>query len=234
MKKLLVITGGSRGIGLACARRFANEGYEVVNLSRHQPELAGIHHIAVDLTDINWPAQHAAELEQYVQGADSISIIHNAAMMAKDSISDVEASSLAQVLQINVIAASQLNQLLLAKMAPGSSILYVSSTLGEKAVGNTCSYVTSKHAQIGLMRSTCQDLMGKGIHTAAVCPGFTDTEMLRQHVGGDETILEHFAAQTSFNRLLDPSEIADTLWFCASSPAINGAVLHANLGQLEH
>jgi 3-oxoacyl-[acyl-carrier protein] reductase len=68
-------------------------------------------------------------------------------------------------------------------MGPGSSVLYVGSTLSEKAVPGSFSYVVSKHAQLGMMRATCQDLMGTGIHTAMVCPGFTDTEMLRNHLG---------------------------------------------------
>ena len=119
-------------------------------------------------------------------------------------------------------------------MKSGSSILYVSSTLGEKGVANTCSYVSSKHAQIGLMKASCQDLFGSGIHTAAICPGFTDTEMLRDHVGNDAEVLDYFAGLSAFNRLLAPEEIANTLWFCANTPAINGSVIHANLGQLEN
>ncbi|HEB28543.1 MAG TPA: SDR family oxidoreductase [Porticoccus sp.] len=237
MNKVLVITGGSRGIGLATAKQFSGEGYQVINLSRQQPALDGISHLthlSIDLADINWPNAHSKTLIDLVKSADQITLIHNAAFLAKDSISDVQAPSFQQVMQLNVIAASQLNQILLPSMKVGSSIIYVSSTLGEKAVANTCSYVSSKHAQIGLMKATCQDLMGQGIHTAAVCPGFTDTEMLREHVGHDEQVLEHFSGLSSFKRLLQPEEIANTLWFCANNPAINGAVIHANLGQLEN
>jgi NAD(P)-dependent dehydrogenase (short-subunit alcohol dehydrogenase family) len=234
MNKVLVITGGSRGIGLATAKQFSSEGYQVVNLSRQPPKLDGITHISVDLGDISWPDRHRKTLNDLVKSADQITLIHNAAFLTKDSINDVQAESFQQVMQLNVIAASQLNQILLPSMKPGSSIIYVSSTLGEKAVANTCSYVSSKHAQIGLMKATCQDLMGKSIHTAAICPGFTDTEMLREHVGHDEQVLKYFSELSSFKRLLQPEEIANTLWFCANSPAINGAVIHANLGQLEN
>ena len=233
MNNVLVITGASRGIGLAAAERFAAEGYRVINLSRQRPVLHAVEHLATDLTDMQWPQQQAEPLRQLLQNADRICVIHNAALLAKDSIGDVSAESFQQVLQLNVIAASQLNQLVLPLMKSGSSILYVSSTLGEKAVANTCSYATSKHAQIGLMRATCQDLIGQGIHTVAVCPGFTDTEMLRDHIGNDAEALDYFAGLCSFNRLLEPGEIADTLWFCAHSPALNGAVIHANLGQIE-
>ncbi|MEX2366607.1 MAG: SDR family oxidoreductase, partial [Pseudohongiellaceae bacterium] len=125
------------------------------------------------------------------------------------------------------------NQLLIPKMQSGSSIIYVGSTLSEKAVANTYSYVVSKHAMVGMMRSTCQDLAGRQIHTACICPGFTDTEMLRTHVGNDNEVLEAIASGSTFGRLIKPEEIADTIWFSANNPVINGALIHANLGQVE-
>ena len=93
------------------------------------------------------------------------------------------------------------------------------------------SYVTTKHASIGMMRSTCQDLAGKEIHTACICPGFTDMEMLRDHVPADA--MEQIAGMSAYNRLVAPDEIANTLFWASQNPVINGAVLHANLGQVE-
>jgi 3-oxoacyl-[acyl-carrier protein] reductase len=234
MQKYLVITGGSRGIGLATIRRFQAQQYQVVNISRTRPAQADVDHINADLSDIRWPLAVQDELQHLLRRADQICLVHNAGRLIQDSVANVDAGQFQQIMQLNVIAASQLNQLLLPLMKPGSAILYVSSTLGEKAVANSCSYVSSKHAQVGLMKATCQDLMGQGIHTAAICPGFTDTEMLRQHANNDVALLQHFADISSFKRLLKPEEIADTVYFCAQSPAINGAVMHANLGQLEN
>ena len=135
---------------------------------------------------------------------------------------------------MNVVAPAQLNQIVLPLMQAGSSIIYLGSTLSEKGVANTCSYVTSKHALLGLMRASCQDLVGSGIHTACVCPGFTATEMLENHVGGSTEILESIASGVAFNRLIEPIEIARTIAFAANNPVLNGAVVHANLGQIEH
>ena len=111
--------------------------------------------------------------------------------------------------------------------------MYVSSTLGTKAVANTHAYVVSKHAVIGQMRATCQDLVGKGVHTAAVCPGFTETEMLAEHLGANPKMREQINAKVVLGRLVQPNEIANTLWFCAQNAVINGAILDANLGQVE-
>jgi NAD(P)-dependent dehydrogenase (short-subunit alcohol dehydrogenase family) len=118
-------------------------------------------------------------------------------------------------------------------MGTGSSILYVGSTLSEKAVANTASYVTSKHAVVGLMRATTQDLIGEKIHSAAVCPGFTATEMLLTHLGDNDEVRAFLEGMSAFHRLIEPKEIAKTLLFCAQNPVINGSVIHANLGQVE-
>ncbi|HAW14039.1 MAG TPA: short-chain dehydrogenase [Cellvibrionales bacterium] len=232
-KKALVITGASRGIGRATAQLFLDDGYRVINLSRRDPELAGITHIAADLSHTDWTQGIAAALAKAVEGVEQLSVIHSAGLLLKDNIDSVTAEDLHQVMQVNVIAPAQLNQLLLSSMGAGSSIIYVGSTLSEKAVANSCSYVTSKHAMVGLMRSNCQDLAGKGIHAVCVCPGFTETEMLSDHVGGSREILNDIASGVTFNRLIEPSEMARTLKFAAENPVMNGSVMHANLGQIE-
>ena len=115
-------------------------------------------------------------------------------------------------------------------MKKGSSILYVGSTLSEKAVPHMSSYVMTKHGMIGLMRSTCQDLFGRFIHTACICPGATETEMLVEYVQGNQEALKIMASTLSENRLITSEEIAKTLFFCANNSVVNGSVIHANLG----
>lgn len=233
MDRVLVITGASRGIGRAAAQVFLNDGYRVINLSRSSPRLDRVEHINADLADPNWTGLCATRLQQAVGQPAILTVIHCAGFLQKDSIGNLQVEDMHRVLQINVAASVQLNQLLLPMMKPGSSIIYIGSTLSEKAVANACSYVVSKHAVIGLMRSTCQDLAGQGIHTMCVCPGFTETEMLLEHVGNSQQILQDIAAGVTFGRLIEPEEIATTLHFCALNPVLNGAVIHANLGQIE-
>ncbi len=229
----LVITGGSKGIGRATVRRFLDAGYRVVNLSRSDCPEPGVTQLHVDLADASWAEAHGAAVVEAVSDSASICLVHNSGLLRKDSVRDLDGTALTAALQVNVVAAQQLNGLLLPLMRPGSSIVYVGSTLGDKAVPGACSYVVSKHAQIGLMRATCQDLAGSGIHTACVCPGFTDTEMLRAHVGGQQEVLDSLGAGVCFGRLIEPAEIAATIAFCAANPVINGAVIHANLGQIQ-
>lgn len=233
MNKCAVITGASKGIGKATAELLIDNGYRVINISRSDCDVAGVINLAIDMTTPNWLHTSGDELLDKVGQPDKLVIVHNAAVLLKDTIETVNVEQFQKVLMLNVTAPAVLTGLLRPLMEEGSSVLFISSTLGHKAVANSCTYVTSKHALIGLMRSTCQDLAGTGIHTAAICPGFTDTEMLRSHIGTDPAVEQSIASTIAMGRLIDPDEIAKVIVFCANNPVVNGAVIDANLGQIE-
>lgn len=228
-----IITGASVGIGRATAEAFLAEGYQVYNLSRRPCPTPGVHNLPCDLSSPAAIAEACKRLAHGMAGSGSVALVHNASQMRKDSAGDCDSDSLREVLESNVVAINSLNQHLLPLLPSTSSVLYVGSTLSEKAVAGSFSYVVSKHAQLGMMRATCQDLMGSGLHTALICPGFTDTEMLRTHLGNDPAVEQLIAGMNSFNRLIEPAEIAELIRWAHHNPVINGAVLHANLGQKE-
>jgi NAD(P)-dependent dehydrogenase (short-subunit alcohol dehydrogenase family) len=231
--KLAIITGASVGIGRAAAQAFMDDGFAAINLSRRDCPLAGVENIHCDLASEESIAAACAALRDTVTGASSVALVYNASQMRKDTVRQCTSDSLRAVLQTNIVGINSLNQQLLPLLPRDSSVLYIGSTLSEKAVGGSFSYVTSKHAQLGMMRATCQDLMGSGIHTALICPGFTDTEMLRTHIGTDPEVEAAIGSLNSYNRLIAPEEIAELIRWSHHNPVINGAVLHANLGQKE-
>ncbi len=231
--KVAIITGASVGIGEATAKLFVDDGYQVYNLSRRQCPVDEVNNITCDLSSEASIAQATAELLPIVNSSETAALIHNASQMRKDSSLECESEQLRAILETNIVAINSLNQALLPALPPTSSLIYVGSTLSEKAVASSYSYVISKHAQLGMMRASCQDLMGSGVHTALVCPGFTDTEMLRTHLGNDPEIVESIASMNSYQRLIDPVEIARLIHWSHHNPVINGSVLHANLGQKE-
>lgn len=233
MKNYVIITGASSGIGKSTAQFFLNNQWHVINLSRSPCDIKGVINYFVDLLDHNWVQSIPEELIQHLSHATKISIVHNAGVAWRDTIKALPAMQFREVLEINVIAPSILNQLIFPYMKHGSSIIYIGSTLSEKAVPNNASYVTSKHAIAGLMKATTQDLENSGIHTCCICPGLTDTPMLRARVDYDENTLESLRQISTTKRLVEPEEIAEFIWFCANHAVINGAVLHANLGQVE-
>jgi 3-oxoacyl-[acyl-carrier protein] reductase len=232
MPRTLVVTGGSTGIGAATAAAFLRSGWSVVSLARRPCPVEGVRSIAVDFALDGWEQIVEREVLPVVP-AGVVCVVHNAALLHKDDAMALTASALRHILDVNVVAPAVLDRLLAPRMLPGSSILFVGSTLSEKAVKNTASYVTSKHAVVGLMRATCQDNAGRGIHTACICPGFVDTEMLRAHTQRDEAVLHALAAMSGHGRLIHPDEIANLLLSCATQPVVDGAVIHANLGQVE-
>jgi len=233
MEKVLVITGGSKGIGLATARMFQEKDFKVVNLSRTEIPLEGSVHLSVDFAVSKWQYGIENDLMTELVDSEQIVLVHNAGLLLKGSTEQLDPEDLNRSLAVNVIAPAILNRLVIPHMPAKSSIVYVGSTLSEKGVPNSAPYVIAKHAVVGMMRSTCQDLVGTGIHTACVCPGFTETEMLHEHVDAEQDRLAAIAEGVTQKRLIEPQEIANTIYFCAQNPVINGALIHANLGQIE-
>ncbi|MFT5680990.1 MAG: 3-oxoacyl-[acyl-carrier protein] reductase [Myxococcota bacterium] len=234
MSRTALITGASQGIGRACAVTLSQAGWRVLTLSRKPCTVPGVTHLSIDLTAADAADAVSAFIAEHTPKSGVISVVHNAAMLIPDSATALDPDILRQTLELNVVVPAWLNAILVPRMAPGSSILYIGSTLSEKAVAGVASYVTSKHAVAGLMRSTCQDLAGTGIHTACVCPGFTATEMLRTRAGNSDAVLASLGKMSTFGRLIEPSEIAAVVKMAAEQPVINGAMIHANLGQIEH
>ncbi len=229
--KTLVITGASAGIGLQTARLFLQDDYSLITLSRRECPLAEARHIFCDLSETEARSTAIAELIASMPASLEICLVHNAGTLASGSLLEATEERFRRAIEINMLAPQALNLALIPKMAPGSSIIYLGSTLSEIAVPGSFAYVATRHATLGMMRATCQDLVGTGIHTAAVCPGFTDTEMLRDHLPAEA--LQSVAQANAFGRLVEPQEIAECIRFVAAQPALNGAVLHANLGQIQ-
>lgn len=233
MSKYLILTGGSQGIGEATIECFMKAGWKSFNLSRHACQLSDVTNIATDLLSDSWESTLTTSLIPKLSDAEQICLVHNAAMFISDQVGAMQVDALQKTFKLNVIAPALLNNLVLPHMPKGSSIIYIGSTLSEKAVAGCATYTTSKHAIAGLMKATCQDLAGQEIYTCCICPGVTDTEMLRERCNHDDSILQQLKQLSVDERLIEPSEIANVIWFCANNPVMNGTIIHANLGQKE-
>lgn len=233
-KKYLIITGASSGIGLATAQLFAKNGWNIINISRRPCHINDAINISVDLSNSDSIEQISTMIHTIIDQQQLICIIHNACSYQSDTILSIMPEKLKAAFEVNIIAPLSINKLLFPLLGPGSSIIYVGSTLSEKAVPGAASYCISKHASVGMMRASCQDLAGTNIHTVCVCPGFTDTEMLKSHLKNDIRVIKSIESKICFNRLIKPDEIADLMLFAANSPVLNGSVLHANLGQIQY
>jgi len=233
-KKIAVIVGGSSGIGSACIDLFLKKGFKVCNISRREAKQPGVFNISLDLSKELNEEEFKNVINPFISKRNEIHLIHCAGTMAKDSIKSTSYSSLSSSMNVNVVNPALISKLLLPYMKKQSSIIYLSSTLGEKAIANKVSYCASKHAVVGLMKSTAQDLFGEDIHTACICPGFTNTEIVREAIQGKEDEFKEFIGQfVSSGRMIEPYEIAEFIMNVTKSPILNGSVLHANMGQKE-
>jgi NADP-dependent 3-hydroxy acid dehydrogenase YdfG len=231
MNNFLVITGGSRGIGEKTIAYFLQEGWKAINLSRTPCQLPGVDNIQVDLLEPEQIEEITSTLQSKLKGADNIALVHNAAFYKRDTIDALPIAQLQQTLMVNVVAAITLNQMVIPVMPPKSSIIYIGTTLAEKAVPGSASYTVSKHAIVGLMKATCQDLAGRQIRSCLVNPGLVDTQLLKDTMD-KETLTFLLDTQVIGKRLIAPEEIAKVIYFCATNEVINGSIIRANLGQV--
>ncbi len=144
----------------------------------------------------------------------------------KETPTPVSKTTITDTFNINVIAPTLISQKIVPYMAPGSSIIFIGSTLSEIGVSGRLSYTASKHAVVGLMRAITQDLFATKIHTTCICPGFTNTPMINSIIDP-----EFIKSKVSYGRLIDPSEIAKIVLMVTRTPSFNGSIVHCNLGQ---
>lgn len=228
----VIVTGASAGIGLAIAERFASRGHRVISLARRRCPVDIVDSLLIDLSRTDTLAALLPDLEPKLpKDSGVIHVIHNAAALPHDSALEFDGAVLERTLRLNVVTPALLNSALIPRMAHGSSIIFVGSTLSTKGAPQRLSYVTGKHAMLGLMRSTVQDLWGRGINTLCVAPGFVDTGMLRPVLDADPMFEREVLDMISFGRLIEPEEVAEIVEFATRTPALNGALINANLGQ---
>jgi 3-hydroxybutyrate dehydrogenase len=239
-----LVTGGAKGIGLAIARRLAADGAAIaligrdgVALERAAHELSARHAVA-DVTD------HAA-LRAAIGSFGQLDILVNNAgaaiskPFAKHTVSDFRA-----MLEVNLLSAVVACQAVLPDMRTHGfgRIVNIASTAGLKGYAYVTAYVAAKHALVGFTRALALETVKDGITVNAVCPGFTDTDMVTRAVevitgaGGrspDEarTLL---ASGNPAGRLIRPEEVAVAVTFLCrpDASAMTGQAIAVACGEI--
>lgn len=233
---LALITGASRGIGAATARRLAADGCTVVIHCHRQTDLAEalaaeLHGYSVssdfsDLSKIDSLAETV--LSQY--GTPDI-LVNNAAVSVSGLYQDISDSDAEMLFNVNLLSMMRLTKRLLPGMISrkSGSIINIASVWGETGAACEVHYSVSKAAVIGFTKALAQEVGPSGIRVNCVSPGVIDTDMNRMH--STET-MQQLADETPLCRIGTPEEAAEAIAFLASERArfITGQVLSVNGG----
>jgi NAD(P)-dependent dehydrogenase (short-subunit alcohol dehydrogenase family) len=186
--KTVLVTGASRGIGLATAQRFASLGARVGLVATNAQLLAevdgqieGAHHVvAADLLDPSACARAVSEVSAALGPVDVL--ISCAGVLRRDFVEDVKPEDFEQSFRLNVGAAVWLTQGVLPGMRERGfgRIVLVSSELGLIGGPSYTSYCTSKWAIVGLGEVLAHELAGSGVRATVVCPGDVRTDQLEE------------------------------------------------------
>ena len=237
-----VVTGGGSGIGAATARTLTAAGARLTLVGRRRDALeavaATLSHAIVAPADITDRAQVDAAFAAGRAAHGPIAIlVNNAGTAPAAPFAKVTADAWRQVMAVNLDALFHCCQAALADLtaAPAGRIVTIASTAGVKGYAYTAPYVASKHGAIGLMRALAVELAATRVTANAICPGFTDTDIVADAVANiraktGRSDAEARAELTRFNpqkRLIDPQEVADAVaWLCLpGSASITGQSL---------
>jgi len=241
MRKIALITGGSRGIGAACVRAFAEDGYAVAFLYNRSEEKAQVlvkslraegHDAAAYQCDVANPAQVKAVVSDILRTYRRIDALVNCAGIAHIGLfSDMTEDEWDHLFAVNVRSVFSVTKAVLPGMISRQkgAIVNVSSMWGEVGASCEAAYSATKAAIIGLTKALAKEVGPSGVRVNCVTPGVIDTDMNAQLTDEDRAAL---ADETPLGRIGTAEEVAKTILFLCGEGAsfITGQVLGVSGG----
>ncbi|RCK27773.1 SDR family NAD(P)-dependent oxidoreductase [Thalassospira lucentensis] len=221
--KVVVITGGSDGIGLATAKLFAEEGGHVYITGRRQHLLdEAVNQIGHGAIGVQGDATNLADLtslyERIKHDHNKVDIVFaNAGMHEAVPLEAIDEAHFDSMFGLNVKAMVFTVQKALPLMTEGSVIVLNGSIAGSKAYPGQSLYNASKAAVRSFARSWTNDLKERGIRVNVVSPGGTETRLIRSYLDAQPEVEEALNKSVPLGRLGKPNEVARTVLFLASS-----------------
>ena len=227
-----LITGASRGIGLACAQALASTGTRVILAARDAAKLEAASAAIPGSSWVTLDLSSQESIKAAFAQAGPVDILVNNAAVTKDGLAlRMKKDDWDAVLSTNLTGAFLAIQQVMQGMMKErwGRIINISSIVGETGNPGQANYVASKAGLIGLTKSLAQEIASRNITVNAIAPGFIDTDMTA--VLSDQ-LKQNMLAHIPLKRFGKPEDIAAAVKFLASEEAgyITGAVLNVNGG----
>lgn len=238
----VIVTGGSRGLGLGISTRLAASGYRVIAIARSETDelraaaaAAGkagrgaLHFRGFDLAETRGIAALVAGLHKEFRPL--YGLVNNAGIGTSGVLAIMPDEQIERLLQINVQAPLVLSKYVVRRMMSERSgrIVNISSIVASTGFQGLSAYSATKAALLGLTRSLAREVGPLGITVNAVAPGFADTEMTRELGEGER---EKIMRRSALRRLVTSEDVAGTVEFLLSDAAnsITGTTLTVDAG----
>ena len=225
----VLVTGGNRGIGLAIARAFAEQGDAVAVTHRGSGVPEGLFGVECDVTDADAVDRAFTEVEEH-QGPVEV-LVSNAGITRDGLLMRMKEPDFTDVVDANLTAAYRVAKRAAAKMvrARWGRMIFISSVVGLTGSAGQVNYAASKAGLVGVARSIARELGSRGITANVVAPGFVTTDMTAELPEARRT---EILASVPLARYAEAGEIAGVVRFLASDDAayITGAVLPVDGG----
>jgi 3-hydroxybutyrate dehydrogenase len=243
-----LVTGGGRGIGREIASALAQAGATVTVLGRNRAALdeavaTGAAHFA-DVADVGDPAAVSAAIAAAAARQPIDILIANAGIAESAPFGKSDADLFRRMMDVNFMGVVYAAQAVLPAMRERrhGRVVAVASTAGLKGYAYVSAYSAAKHAVVGLVRSVALELATTGVTVNAVCPGFTETDLLERSIDNimkktgrnREQAVAELSKHNPQGRLVTPREVADTvLWLCGErAGAITGQAIAVAGGEV--
>lgn len=239
-RRNVVVTGGSRGLGLAIARRLASAGFGVVTIARRISDQlsaamresrsgGSLDFVPFDLGEVKGIPQLARTLRK--EFGPVYGLVNNAALGTDGLLANMRDSQIEELLRVNTLAPIVLSKYVArAMMADGGGrIVNVASIIGFTGYSGLSVYGATKASMLGFTRSLAREVGRLGINVNAVAPGFLDTDMTGSM---DDDVRQKIARRSALRRLADVDDVADAVEFLMGDKAksITGTVLTVDAG----
>jgi 3-oxoacyl-[acyl-carrier protein] reductase len=238
----VVVTGGSRGLGLGIVRRLTAEGYRALAVARQMnDQLASLmeeaerarpgslHFIPFDLGEIHDIPQLVKKLRE--EFGPIYGLVNNAALALDGALAIMHNSQIERLIRLNTLSPIVLTKYVVRHMMAdgGGRVVNVASIIGFTGYSGLSVYGATKASMIGFTRSLAREVGRKGINVNAIAPGFMDTDMTQSL---DPERREQVARRSALHRLSAVDDVADAVEFLLGDRAksITGTVLTVDAG----